>query len=272
MREITDIGKTLQMRSFYTAFRKVFSADLAFPGEQHLLWELLTVEEGDVCLTADEQVFHLHAGQTALIAPMEFHRVWSESNTPPVLTIFSFYADNFPIPSSRIFSLENPEELRQILTLFHIGFLFNDIYICGIKDSLAAQKAAKALELYLLTLLLQHPLKPQPATRSGQNFSQLVTFLHNNISRSLRTKDIAEQCAMSVSTVNQTFNKYAGVGILHYFNQLKVNSAITMLENGKSVQEVAEVLGFVNQSYFSTVFRRFTGRTPSEYKKSPPGR
>ena len=272
MRKITDIDKMLQIRSFYTAFCKTFSANLAFPGEQHLLWELVAVEEGEVCITADEQVFHLHAGQAVLIAPMEFHRVWSESNTPPTLTIFSFYAESFPIPSSRIFSWESLEELRQILSLFHAGFLFDDIYICGIKDFLTTQKAIKTLELYLLNLLLQHPLNPQPMTRSGQNFSRLVTFLHNNISQTLTAKEIAEQCAMSVSTVKQTFSKYAGVGILHYFNQLKVNAAITMLQNGKSVQEVAEVLGFVSQSYFSTVFRRFTGRAPSQYKKTSPDR
>ena len=49
---------------------------------------------------------------------------------------------------------------------------------------------------------------------------------------------------------------------------MKVAKAMSLLRDGKNVSEIADLLGFENQSYFSSVFKRETGISPTEYKKS----
>ena len=47
--------------------------------------------------------------------------------------------------------------------------------------------------------------------------------------------------------------------------------ASRLLREGKAAKEIAAELGFANQNYFSTVFKRITGCAPAEYVKSMKG-
>ena len=59
------------------------------------------------------------------------------------------------------------------------------------------------------------------------------------------------------------------MGVTSYFTNIKIRRAMTYLKEGKSVKETAVLLGFDDQNYFSTVFRRIVGQSPTEYVKSP---
>ena len=58
-----------------------------------------------------------------------------------------------------------------------------------------------------------------------------------------------------------------GVNFIEYVNQRKVELAKQMLEEGKLVYEVSDVLGFENCTYFSKVFKKYEGISPDGYKK-----
>ena len=53
----------------------------------------------------------------------------------------------------------------------------------------------------------------------------------------------------------------------HYSN-MKINMAKSMLEEGMSVGEVSNALGYSSQAYLTTVFKKATGITPRNFKKS----
>jgi len=71
---------------------------------------------------------------------------------------------------------------------------------------------------------------------------------------------------MSESNLKKIFYKFAGCGIMHYFNSMKVKKAAEFIGNGLSVKEAASRMGFTDQNYFSTVFKRVTGVSPAKYK------
>ncbi|MBQ2754988.1 MAG: helix-turn-helix transcriptional regulator, partial [Clostridia bacterium] len=64
------------------------------------------------------------------------------------------------------------------------------------------------------------------------------------------------------------FTKCTGIGIKTYFNKLKVNKAKVLLKEGNSVSDTAYALGFTDQNYFSTMFKRITGNPPTFYKNN----
>ena len=72
---------------------------------------------------------------------------------------------------------------------------------------------------------------------------------------------------MSVSNLKKVFFRYSGLGVSRYFTELKVRHAVMMLNDGKSVKETSYALGFGDQNYFSTVFKRIMGKSPMQYKK-----
>ncbi len=103
-------------------------------------------------------------------------------------------------------------------------------------------------------------------SRSAVNYSTIVEILENNLDKNLSICEIAKLCHMSEVNVKKTFSKYLNIGVINYYNNLKINAAMAMLKGGMTVRETAEALGFANQNYFSTVFKRTTGHIPSDYK------
>ena len=56
------------------------------------------------------------------------------------------------------------------------------------------------------------------------------------------------------------------MGVMSYFTRLKIRAAVALLEQGVSVREASDALGFVSQNYFCTVFTRIMGKSPKNFK------
>ena len=56
---------------------------------------------------------------------------------------------------------------------------------------------------------------------------------------------------------------------MQYIVSLRVNAAKGYLENtNKSISEISDAVGYENALYFSRLFKKYTGMTPTEYKKA----
>ncbi len=263
-----DVSGSFRIRMLYTAFSEEIGTDYFFAGERHDFWELVVVDRGEIGVTAGEEAGILRQGQAILHRPMEFHRIWSAGGEPARIIVFSFGAEGLPADAAGQFVLREPgcpgvllEELRQ-------AFRQDGISIVGIREpSISAQLFLKRLELFVLELVYGRNGKDSPRrSRSAENYAQIIRFMEQNVHRDLSVEEIARQCSMSSINAKQTFSRYAGMGIRAYFNKLKIQSAITMLQKGCSVQETAAALGFSSPNYFCTVFKRITGKTPTAYK------
>lgn len=95
---------------------------------------------------------------------------------------------------------------------------------------------------------------------------RIVEILAGNTGKRLTVPEIAGLSGMSISNLNKTFVKYAGIGVLKYFNSLKMREAIRMLREGYTVTETAEALGFMEVSYFSYAFKREFGKSPVSFR------
>ncbi len=63
------------------------------------------------------------------------------------------------------------------------------------------------------------------------------------------------------------FHKYTGVCFTEYVNNVKIEKAQQLLIQGQyKIYEVSYMLGYDNACYFSKVFKKVTGSTPSEYQ------
>ncbi len=77
---------------------------------------------------------------------------------------------------------------------------------------------------------------------------------------------LAALCHMSEVYFRRNFEKEFGVSPKKYITALRIRKAISLLEaHDFTVAEVAERTGFCDAKYFSSVFRRVTGKTPSRY-------
>ncbi len=84
---------------------------------------------------------------------------------------------------------------------------------------------------------------------------------HQSVSR------LAADLGTSRATLTRMFRNFLGISPQAYWNKLRMESAVQLVRAGQlSFKEIAEQLGFRNSLYFSTVFHRYTGLTPTAFR------
>ena len=93
-------------------------------------------------------------------------------------------------------------------------------------------------------------------------------YLNSHLYEAISLENISREMGISINTAMHIFKTDVGMGIKAYFIKLKINEAMRLLAQGElSVRSVSERLGFESAEYFSRVFKRETGITPTEYSK-----
>lgn len=81
---------------------------------------------------------------------------------------------------------------------------------------------------------------------------------------------IAEKMSVSQSQLSRKFSGITGQSIVSYILKVKLNAAKKMLRNpSSSITDVSDACGFNDSGYFSRVFKKQFGITPSQYQKMP---
>lgn len=86
------------------------------------------------------------------------------------------------------------------------------------------------------------------------------------------TKKLAQELALSVSQLNKKLNAATGYPASTYILQVKLSFAKKILASqNKTIGEVAAECGIYDVNYFSRIFKKLTGVTPTQYKRLPAG-
>ncbi|MCK9501125.1 MAG: ATP-binding protein [Lascolabacillus sp.] len=81
---------------------------------------------------------------------------------------------------------------------------------------------------------------------------------------------LSEELALSVSQLNKKLNAISGYPSSTYILRVKLSNAKKLLSNeNKTIGEVAAECGIYDVNYFSRVFKRHTGFTPTQYRRLP---
>jgi len=166
--------------------------------------------------------------------------------------------------------LEKRELLQEIYRMIEENFNRNfHVMRKENPDVIGEKMTYLQFELFMLSLLTsQSTSQSRQYSAGAMHYKQIIDAMNDHIDENLSIDDLAGFCNLSVSNMKKIFNKYAGGGVMHHFNRLKVKRAMRFLRVGHSVAEVSEMLGFSSQNYFSVVFKRETGMLPSEYRGS----
>lgn len=98
----------------------------------------------------------------------------------------------------------------------------------------------------------------------------ILIYINNNcLSGQLSTQTIAKENGISVPTLMRLLNEFVGMSPIDYINAYKISVACEQMQvSDMNASEVAVWSGFDDEKYFSRVFKRIKGMTPTEYRKS----
>lgn len=91
-------------------------------------------------------------------------------------------------------------------------------------------------------------------------------YINEHLTKRLTLNEVAAVFCISPNYLSRLFGRYSEVGFSEYINICKINESKRLLNEGKlKVYEVADMLGFESAFYFSKVFKKVEGVSPTEY-------
>lgn len=104
---------------------------------------------------------------------------------------------------------------------------------------------------------------------AGTRIHEVRDWLGRNLRKEIRIEDLAARARLSQARFFREFKAVTGVTPNDYVLRLKIEEAAAMLESDPSltVTQVAHNLAFSSSQYFATVFRRYLGVSPGDFRK-----
>ena len=99
-----------------------------------------------------------------------------------------------------------------------------------------------------------------------------IHFMKENLEKKLSIDEVAKYTGYSASHLSNLFQQQTHHSPLNYFNRLKVQQACLMLqETDMKVNQICYKVGIEDSCYFSRLFAKVTGMSPTEYRKKAEG-
>lgn len=108
-------------------------------------------------------------------------------------------------------------------------------------------------------------------TASEKKYSQYVQdailYIRKHLSENLLLEDIAGYAHINSSYLSRTFKKECGYSVTEYITAMRIEKAKELLADSSLLTyEVAERIGIHDSSYFSLLFKKYSGLTPTQYR------
>ena len=258
--------------SINSAFIRDAHEDFYYDGEMHDFWEMIYAKEGSITISEDDKIYEISKGQAVFHKPMEFHRLKCKKGQKAQLVIISFTSEGELISplGNGIFELNLYLEQMLFDTLNQITASFDCSEIpvkASKKVSVEENLSIVKLETLLLSILAEiSPSRKEAYSVGAYNYKKIIEIMNSHLDENLSVDEIAALCCLSTSNLKKTFKTYAGCGVTEHYNRLRIIRASEYLKSGMSVTDISRRMAFSSVGYFSNVFKRETGLSPTQYR------
>lgn len=108
---------------------------------------------------------------------------------------------------------------------------------------------------------------PAPERGAKSVVRTAVRYLKDNFARPIEVRDVAAQVHLSERHLSRIFVREAGMSIVDYLTQLRLDQASQLLvEHNLPIKQIARMVGYPDPHYFTTLFGRKMGMTPALFR------
>lgn len=95
-----------------------------------------------------------------------------------------------------------------------------------------------------------------------------IQYLEENYMKDLSCQKVAEELGISESYLSKLFRKETGYTFVDYLTLTRMKKAVRLLQRDPvKIYELAYLVGYNDAHYFSNLFKKITGKSPSAYKR-----
>jgi len=250
------------------------------PHSHRYLHQIMYVATGGGAFTVETSTVSFGAATLIVLAPTVVHSFRFEPNTEGLVISFTEdvihdVADRQGTLATRLAAAERAVVilLSNRKRIARISELAGDILE---ELKLGRGGARIAMRCYLALLIVEiarlgFPAPGSQGTRPGaldETVARLRELVEDNFRTTRNLGAYADWLAMTPDRLNDHCKKVTGVTAGHLLRQrLLVEAKRQLIFTGQSVSEIAYSLNFSDPSYFSRVFRKYTGQTPQQFRE-----
>ena len=103
----------------------------------------------------------------------------------------------------------------------------------------------------------------------AEEIDRATGYFNENYHKDISIEAYAASRHMSTSWFIRNFKQYTGFTPMQYIRSVRISNAVNLLEDTEyNVTEIASIVGYDNPLYFSRIFKKQKGLSPSEYRKN----
>ncbi|MBQ3088875.1 MAG: AraC family transcriptional regulator [Clostridia bacterium] len=275
------VNKVISVKNLITIEYLNISTSFSYPEETHDFYEFAYVDSGKLSCYLNNEECVLSQGEFLLIRPETLHSYGAIKDTPAVIFIVCFRSNSEiltvfdkKIPLDKNTRRIASDILNEAKNAFSFPFSGRikalDFPVFG-----AQQLVENNIERFLIHLA-RNVINQNSDIKIIMNsiefenalVNDIIAFLKENVSVRITLDDVSKHTFCSKTLLNNIFKKNTGKTIIKYYTELKIQRAKELLRENFSPSEVSLSLGFESPTYFTKVFKKYTGITPSAYRKT----
>lgn len=259
----------------------------------HPMSRLWLVNEGEGTLLLNNKKYSLKRGTLVSVLPWQITDI-IEVKTPLQFFVMAYYFDNineiiktFYNPDSIHLSImqsmsKTPvaafdgEELEQIRQMFlqikkelHVQSHMDSSESAGLSEAHGLSNlyiTNKLIEILVCFLRKSHT---GPVQETSIDESEIFQFLYSHLNEKITLSMLSQKFYMSESAISSYITKTTGLSFFDLLNEMRIGKTINyLLYTDLTLEELAEILGFVDSAHISKVFLTRIGMKANDFRKT----
>ncbi|MDD3337512.1 MAG: response regulator [Lachnospiraceae bacterium] len=109
--------------------------------------------------------------------------------------------------------------------------------------------------------------KQQAKVDSPEFFESVGLYLRSHLDENITLQSLCRRFSVSQTYLSKLFRKYTEDSFNHFFTKLRMEKAMELMCENKEffIKDIALMVGYSDQFYFSRIFRSYTGKCPTDY-------
>ena len=146
------------------------------------------------------------------------------------------------------------------------AYNISDVFIRDVDEMASPDQVWEAV-YKLLQHLTEKIAEKRSSFKEDYELRKCIKYIDEHTHMKITLNELAGVSGFSPAYLSRLFHKRMHVSLTEYILRKKIEEANQLLHTEKTISEIAYILGFNSQSYFTYVYRKYEGITPSAYRR-----
>lgn len=238
-----------------------------FPNHFHDYYVVGLMETGKRKLIVNQQRYHIGPGDLMTFNPMDSHTCEQVDGVLRYLCL-NIKQEIMQNVANEVFDCNKvPLFVSPVQFDGNIAEDFRSLHHSIMENDPSIEKEEKFL-LFMKQLFVNYAsFKNQHHEVSVRNEIRMVCdFLNHHYDETITLDVLSQLVKLNKYSLVRLFTRQMGISPYRYLETIRIGEAKKLLEQGKTLVQVAQLTGFSDQSHFSKYFSRFIGLSPGQYQ------